>query len=749
MKGMAALTLGLVVASCNKMDFDGNTAVTPEQAKANAEAQLGVNIDPNQDWNMTQSVQGEVNMNLGIDQSYTVAICDKNPLYDDDVICYAKFSVNEGETKSFSFIAPKALNTFFVATYDSGLRSVVNSSTLNEGKLTVNVGEAATKANRAKEDASVYPQFVKTAADYLEGLTVADMRTYYKITDEIITDYTNQGNHTLTDATWEKGMNGASIGDGKHFFVPSETTITEKFHTNGAYGVTNDVVVYIEGTVHFKGNTLNGTTTVIGAGGKVIVDENTSWSNAGRFIILPGGELSGSKDLLVANGSKCYNGGTILMTSELNVNGSDFYNNGTINVDALNNQSSGIITNFGKIVARTNSGDANTYNCTIINGCYMHFTESAGVGTLTLLDNSRLDVDGQASIAGGVYSGNGAVLYDKSMINAGSIYLNGTKFTGPTGNGTYAVVKTAKMLFGQGADLAAANNVYFDWDYNTGIYNHQDAQDFNCTVDNGYTYLSYVKNQNFNYTTSEESALMIPAGECSGIGNNPNGGGGVVPSNGPVYSYAFEDTWVGDYDLNDVVLKVRQEQVTENNVVTSDKIIIKLVAAGASLDLNIRLYDYDANGEKGYGENFTLLTKNGYDEVHDMFGADKKALINTGNGVTAPAVTFELDNSNGTYSTDGVFDPAKLRIAIYSAEQDEVRLSGNGESPFGVIIPFDWKWPIERIRVTSAYNKLDAENETSGEDQSFATFASTFGSALNWFKYPTGQVYTTAVQGDF
>lgn len=723
MKGMALLAMGLVAVSCNKMDFSGKPEVSKEEAFANAEMQLGITIDPNQDWKMTKEVPAEVTVNLGTDQAYTVVIYDKSPLYSTECISYARLDANEGQTVTAAMVLPSALNALCVAVYDSKQRSVVKTATIQDGKLSVVVGDVATRSHRAPENAATYPDFVKTPADFLSGLTEAGMKEYYPITDEIITDYTSQGNGTLTDATWSKGLNGAYIGDGKHFRVAAGTTITEKFHVNGAYGVVNDVVIYVEGTVHFKGNTLNGPTVVVANGGKVIVDSYTSWSNAGRFVILPGGELSGSANLLVANGSRCYNGGTINLTSELNINGCEFYNNGNVTVDALNNQSGGSITNFGKILARTNSGDANTYNCTIINGCYMHFTENAGVGTLTLLDNSRLDVDGQASIAGGVYYGQGAVLYDKSEINAGSIYLNGTKFTGPAGNGTYAVVKTQKMLFGQGADLAAVDNVYFDWNYETGIYNHQDAQDFNCTVDNGYTYLSYVKNQNFNYTNSETSALIIPEGECSGIGNNPGGGGGTIIINNPIYSYAFEDTDLGDYDLNDVVLKATEDD---------DNITLTLVAAGATLDLNIRLYDYDENGVNGYGSNYVTLQYNDFTEIHDMLNVDHGTMVNTGgNSANVNLLpTFTLSKSN--------YDAANLRLAIYSESQGEVRLSGSGDTPHGVLIPYDWSWPTERTHITRAYNNTSTSEDEA--DQSFSNFAQNAGHAEWWFKYPTGSV---------
>ena len=738
------MAMGLTVISCHKMDSSDTIQITDEVIKENAEAKLGLEINSNQTWQMTQNVTANITVNLGLDENYTVAFYHENPLFDDDAIFYGEMEVKEGVAKTLTMTIPSNMERLYVATFDSKLRSVVNTVSVENGTINAIIGGETTRAAHRSCEDNYIGTFAKTLNDYLnpqkdqwgntlntQQITVEGMASYYPITDEIITDYTSNGNHTLTDATWSHGMNGATIGDGKHFRVAAGTTITESFNVNGTYGIYNDVVIYVEGTVHLKGNTLNGPTIVVAPGGKVIVDQETSMSNTGRFVILAGGELSGSSKLYVANGSFCYNAGTIYLTAELNINGTDFYNCGIVKVDALNNQSGGIITNFGKVEARTNNGDSNTYNCTIINGCYMHFKENTGVGTLTLLDNSRLDVDGQASIAGGVYYGQGAVLYDKSMINAGSIYLNGTKFTGPSGNGSYAIVKTSKMLVNQGGDLAAEGNVYFDWDYNTGLYDHNNQRSYNCTEDNGWTYLSLIKQQNLKYTNSNNSALIIPAGDCTGMGNNPSGASsGSIPKNYPIYSYAFEDTRIGDYDMNDVVIKAQE---------TADgKINLKLVACGATLNLNIRLYPAQgsraANEAAHYAGTPTNLSYNGQEEVHAMLGADAGAMVNTGSSATARPITIQI--SKGSY------DPAHLPIAIYSTAQGEIRLAGSGQAPYGVVIPDDWKWPTERVCVTDAYNAERAYNDNDGNpvDQSFSTYAAVTGGAEKWFKYPTGSV---------
>jgi hypothetical protein len=195
-----------------------------------------------------------------------------------------------------------------------------------------------------------------------------------------------------------------------------------------------------------------------------------------------------------------------------------------------------------------------------------------------------------------------------------------------------------------------------------------------------------------------------------------------------IYSYAFEDTKNGDYDMNDVVLKCQENEDGEN-------IDVWLVAAGATLDLEINLYEYDetnVNGEHPYYGNFVrTLEYNGKTEIHDMWEIDRGTMVNTNAGANkAPIRIAQLPKSEG-YEAD------KLRFTIKSVVW-EVFLSGSGQAPYGVVIPFDWKWPTERTRITNAYNET---NTTEAEtDQSFAKFASQAGAAEKWYEYPTTKV---------
>jgi hypothetical protein len=211
-------------------------------------------------------------------------------------------------------------------------------------------------------------------------------------------------------------------------------------------------------------------------------------------------------------------------------------------------------------------------------------------------------------------------------------------------------------------------------------------------------------------------------GECSAAWNRS---GTVKEETYPVYSYAFEDTKVGDYDMNDVVIKAQE---TANG-----KINLKVVACGATLNLNIRLYPAgtrSTNEVAHYDGSPETLTYNGQDEVHLMLGAEAGAMVNTGSSATARPITIQIDKGN--------YDPAHLPLAIFSAAQGEIRLAGSGQAPYGVIIPEDWSWPRERICITQAYNEAG---------HCFADFAATVGTAEDWYKHPTNWVMNEASLG--
>lgn len=580
-------------------------------------------------------------------------------------------------------------------------------------------------------------------------LSVETMRGYTAITDDDL----------RVHATLSNGDNFPK-GDFHHYYIPSGTEITEVFHINATWGIYNDAVIYIEGKVHLNGNTLNGPTLVVGSGGEIVIDGKTDMSNAGRIVVLGGGKITGKSgaEFNVNNGSPCYNAGTIDYSGTFNVNGSDFYNCGTINVDLLRNTAGGKFTNFGSITCRTNTGAGDAYNSTMINGCNWKFKENAGIGSLINLNNSRIDVGGRAEFN----SGN-QYLYNYSVINAGSMLVNSTKFYGTDNTSDVAIIKTGKiyfadvMLINQDVNnyyqnerytyvygkLSGKSKIYLDWDY-TETYNKEGVK---ITDDNGYTMLSVVVGSQWDYVTNANTPFNIDDVNCGG-GAKPH-----VPVvkqvDSPEYTTEdIDDEWYEvtgqegrifcedlgsatreDLDYNDVVFDVHIWHHHYKKITHYWKDIITLTdGSETSREKYVKTQeDTKEETDDDYAEVIlkaaggTLpLTVLGQ-EVHAAFGVGVTTMVNTRDGnstafgsyTTADDVAIGeetipfTDTNNNTYVkklTKGYSSAISIPIVVnYDNHEVNELAAGEGKAPHKLFVPINTPWAVERKPLNLGY----------------------------------------------
>ena len=676
MSGLAAIAICAAFTSCSKNnDIYDQNAVNEQKNAAKSESYatsfeklVGGQINSNQDWNLFANYSASIKVNAGFAQNYTVGIYTQNPLFNKEANCLAVAKVKEGETANISFTGGKDLVSLFVGVFDEEGHGIANSANVENGKLIANIGsaKAATRATEAE-----WPTYARTMSDFLSW-TIDEMKGWTALTNEALNDPTN-GNHTLNDKQYTGDESTGDWhwignGDGHHYRIPAGTTVTEAWSVGDGGGNTLDnVVVYVEGKVIItSANTLNAVTLVVGNGGEIEFQGENRMSTTGRFVVAAGGKITGTDGALfgIENAAPCYNAGTINFNGTLRINGSEFYNNGTINVDILTGTSKGTnVTNFGKITARTNTIAGEAFNGIYTNACHLTFTEDAGIGQLTLLNNSRLDVGGQLLLTGD------NKLYNLSEINAGSIYWTNGKVTGPTASEEFAVVKANKFLVSYANDLNSYNNVYFDVDP-TEFYNYWGQK---WDVNNQYTAAWHIINNGdwcnsgITHWTNEETApdtFTIPAGECTGTGYNPGGNPGDEIPTTNYTSIAFEDLGsTDDFDFNDIVLYV--EKPSDSNNAT-----VKCVAQGGILEVDVK---YDG----------TTLFSHTDGQMHTAKG--------------------EYGTANITFT--GAADASKFSITVKNGETSTVVSSAavTGSAPQALIIPGQWAWPTERTNITEAY----------------------------------------------
>ena len=148
------------------------------------------------------------------------------------------------------------------------------------------------------------------------------------------------------------------------------------------------------------------------------------------------------------------------------------------------------------------------------------------------------------------------------------------------------------------------------------------------------------------------------------------------------YTFCFEDTQKGDYDLNDIVIKAKR--------INKTTVEYSLVACGANDELFVK------NVKAGVIQDDV--------EIHSLFGKAPGQFVNTDKAAEKlPAIT-----ARRTVSESFSFLDAENQPYIYDATTKiTVKLAGKGQDPHGIMIPFDFKYPAERVCIKDAYKEFN------------------------------------------
>lgn len=150
------------------------------------------------------------------------------------------------------------------------------------------------------------------------------------------------------------------------------------------------------------------------------------------------------------------------------------------------------------------------------------------------------------------------------------------------------------------------------------------------------------------------------------------------------YTFCFEDTELGDYDMNDVVIKAKRLNETT--------IQYSIVACGARDDLLVK----NINGN----------TINGNVEVHAMFGVAAGTFVNTQSQNAEPVVDEITVAKTFSFLTEST------QPYIYDVTTGlTVKLAKKGEDPHGIMIPYDFRYPKEKVCIKDAYDEFNSWGE--------------------------------------
>lgn len=734
MKGMAVLALGLVVASCNKMDFDQNAYQKAKEAESRQKfinnVMGGQDIDPNQTWATTVTNKVTVNSEF----SGTLRLYTANPhgtkaaaLYTQDIqagnyeftvtkpqdaeTLYAKLTLNDGTIRvseltdnTVSFVKSPANATLYQAARRASQKGVTFPDAPTSYPTTYPQGaEYYAGGYKYFNGGTIYMD--ETTSNHVEVQGYCDM---YVV---------KNGNGIITPSSkWYVG--NVPYGSGKNIrvFICSGVTLDISQNQN----IQADVEIYVLSGATLKCSSqliLNSTAKVFVASGGTLNVPSISINAdnyGGRYSLFYNQSTTTvSGDITVTNGKAVIINEGTLTAANLNVTGSGMFWNkegGTTNITNAA-KTSGTTTVNSNDAVWINDGQYNTVdydytagsvnvwnNCklTVYNKFYINLGQNSTSafkmdgGSSAIIKEFVMDANSRV-----IMGGNSIIkVTEKTVMNNTAQSFDDAGIIGPQSGDLYAVLQSPVIEKGSDNNskyVCYNGNVYIatdshfaqkDEETNNPMYRIKG----NASIANGQTAAPYT----------------IPAnGKCSD-GYNGGGGGGDDPVE--YYYYAFEDLGaIGDFDFNDVVLRVSSPV---NNVCTVD-----LMAAGGTLKTKVV-----------YGDQ-TLCN-----EVHEAFevelGGGNFDMVNTG-------YTKRDFVSLGTVTIAEGADMANLPFGIVvtgnNGESVKVtrEVDHKGTAPLMIVVSGypegdnagKWFWAKERVNISVAYPDFGAWGANVEENQ--------------------------------
>jgi hypothetical protein len=103
-----------IVASCGKYQFDA-TEVNKEVTSQNAKNQLGVDIDPNQDWKPIRQGSVTITANAPLENIVKVQVLTESPFYNEDALVLSTKNCQPGQQVTLTYEAPNYLTELVAA----------------------------------------------------------------------------------------------------------------------------------------------------------------------------------------------------------------------------------------------------------------------------------------------------------------------------------------------------------------------------------------------------------------------------------------------------------------------------------------------------------------------------------------------------------------------------------------------------------------------------------------------------------
>ncbi|NDV81927.1 LruC domain-containing protein [Bacteroides sp. 51] len=713
------------------------------------------------DWSLTTSI----NLNVTVDDQfngayfYSVEVFDEDPVNNKPLSPIAKGVAKKDVTFSTRITVNKEIMGIFIKQTDPQNRSVTRyydiADEINATFVTASSGTRALGSRTHIDIPEVPKEYKNVPTDFIELTNPGQNRELISGKSYVLTD-----NYTGNFLYWSNGQNiRLYIAEGVKWTIEN----AQSFQAYLTVILTEGASIEAKSVSFVNGSDL---VTATNASFKA---ETIQFTNNGSSF-LNWGSLS-VNTFTMPNSNEAKNYGTINANQIILPNESDFVNYGIIEASKLTlNSNSDLTNNYSLIIngeiEMTNGGNVITNNqqikCTNLsltngtlnNNCYFECQKKISTNRATINLNKGYIIAQIMELGGTkIYFNNGSMMEAKEKIDhttQASTYNGGTTSRG---------LMKAPEITGQG--FTYEGNLTIECD------NH---------VEKNQYWENYKIVSPAEITGYGKSTVYIE--DCIGIRNNGDEGEEpedpefpIINTDGKSYTYLFEDQWpfYGDYDMNDIVIQIKNITHSSNNSNKVEKYQFdfilqaiganKVLAIATSLErinpANVKSVTYSAstptsfdvnNGvEKGQNTAVIPLIDNARVFLNHPIGYVNTETLNVTN---LPTITVTVEFNNPVDLTDLSIDDFNLfimadvniipatsnqrkEIHVYgfspTSKADTSYFGNNDDASntytyyasrnnlaWGITIPDDFKWAKENTPLTQAYTEFSSWITSNG-----------------------------------
>ena len=629
-----------IVASCGKYEFDA-TQVNKEVATQQAKNQLGIDIDPNQDWTPVRKGSVTITANADLENIVRVEVLTESPFSNEDAMVLNSMECLPGQQVTLTYEAPDYLTELMAACVND--KGVYYVKVFDINSQTVDFQATSNGVRKRAASAGGFPSTItlgKGTKSFNALRAEESQKNEYGI---------HIGNYWYTawkDNSWANDMlwvHKSVEGEGGWYIHNKNKTVICRDITDQGDLATLKVNIetylkkFENGTSGTKAN--NWYSTIL-SNPNFTINNNELESDGKPLVIIPiqMNTTEGSNNSVYYY---YYNPDTAPTDQEARAN----YIKGLPKYKALWGYSDATFKREKEYLLPY-YGDAipveDTWGSPVIPKGYK-------IGFLNCKNK------------GGVYSNSCGCVYGVGALNVEVNHLIGHFNSAIDKSRAQDVITNdkgdTKKVYG-----GATNGM--DWDSpRIAIYNA-----------NNRTYLCFEDGCDLTFCD-----MIVEIVQGTDIINET-----IAPEVEPaIYTICFEDRPAqADYDMNDVVL-------TAEPVSGKDQIKLRLVACGAK----DRVYLKNIEGSSKFNDK----------EIHDLFGlTEEESFLNTqigGKTKKESQCPTEIINLKGK----SIMDFLK-NIQIYNESTGQtVKMPGTGEAPYAIIVPMRFNYPKEGSDIRKSY----------------------------------------------